>query len=209
MKKNVIELNRIKGSYVLFFCLLMMSSLIAQEQGDQYLRSLQDKFNTIKDFTANVNQSIDGKSVLSGKIFFKKENNFRIEFGNSTIVSDGITSWNFNKKENKVIITDFEEDGSVFSINFLVYQFPSQCTLKGGQDGNLKTLTLTPKSRASSLGEVTLWINNENLIEKIRTNDPASGIVELGFSNIKTNQNLPDSNFQFNPPQGSRIIDLR
>lgn len=209
MKMNIIELNRIKVSYVLFFCLSIISSLVGQEPGDQYLKSLQDKFSSIKDFTANITQSVDGRSSLSGKIFFKKQNNFRIEFGNSVLVSDGITSWNHNKKENKVIITDYEEDGSIFSINFLVYQFPSQCTLKAGQDGNLRTLTLTPKSRSSNLGEVTLWINSDNLIVKIQTNDPAAGIVELSFSIIKTNQNLPDSNFQFNPPQGSRIIDLR
>jgi len=189
--------------------LVITASLNAQNNGEAYLKSLQDKFNTIQDFTANVNQSIDGKSVLSGKIFFKKENNFRIEFGNSTIVSDGITSWNFNKKENKVIITDYEEDGSLFSINFLVYQFPSQCTLAGESDGNLRKLTLTPKSRTSNLGEVILWINNNDLIEKLQTNDLASGVVELSFSNIKINQNLPLSNFQFTAPQGSRIIDLR
>lgn len=198
-----------KISLVILAGLSMISSLAGQDQGDQYLKSLQDKFNSIRDFTANVNQSAEGKTLLTGKIFFKKQNNFRIEFGNSVIVSDGTTSWNFNKKENKVIITDYEEDGSIFSINFLVYQFPSQCTLRGGQEGNFRTLTLIPKSRTSNLGEVTLWINNENLIEKIRTNDPASGLVELSFSNIRTNQNLPDSNFQFNPPQGSRIIDLR
>ena len=189
--------------------LVITTSLNAQNNSEAYMKSLQDKFNTIQDFTANVNRSIDGKSVLSGKIFFKKENNFRIEFGNSTIVSDGATSWNFNKKENKVIITDYDEDGSLFSINFLVYQFPSQCTLAGESDGNLRKLTLTPKSRTNNLGEVILWINNNDLIEKLQTNDPASGVVELSFSNIKINQNLPISNFQFTPPQGSRIIDLR
>ena len=209
MRKYIVELNRMKMINVLFFYLLMMSSLIGQEQGDQYLKSLQDKFNSIKDFNASFNQSIDGKSSLSGKIFFKKENNFRIEFGNSTIVSDGITSWNFNKKEKKVIITDYEEDGSLFSINFLVYQFPNQCSVTGELDGNLRKLTLTPKNRTSNLGEVILWINNNDLIEKLQTNDPASGLVELSFSNIKINQNLPLSNFQFTPPQGSRIIDLR
>jgi outer membrane lipoprotein carrier protein len=194
---------------LLIFLLVLITELNAQNNGEAYLKSLQDKFKTIQDFTATVNQSIDGRASLSGKIFFKKVNNFRIEFGNSTIVSDGTTSWNFNKKENKVIITDYEEDGSLFSINFLVYQFPAQCTLKGESDGNLKKLTLTPKSRTSNLGEVNLWINQNDLIEKVQTSDPASGLIELNFSDIRINQTLPISNFQFTPPQGSRIIDLR
>lgn len=198
-----------KKIVLIIFLLVLITALNAQNNGEAYLKSLQDKFNTIQDFTATVNQSIDGRASLSGKIFFKKVNNFRIEFGNSTIVSDGTTSWNFNKKENKVIITDYEEDGSLFSINFLVFQFPAQCTLKGESDGNLKKLTLTPKSRTSNLGEVTLWINQNDLIEKVQTSDPASGLVELNFSDIRINQTLPISNFQFTPPQGSRIIDLR
>ncbi len=191
------------------FIVLFAINLFAQNTGEEYLKSLQNKFNTIKDLTANVDQMINGKSSLSVKIFFKKENNIRLEFGNSTIVSDGVSSWNYNKKENKVIISDYEEDGSLFSINFLVYQFPAQCTLKGEQDGNLRKLILTPKTRTANLGEVTLWINKENLIEKVQTNNPAIRLIELKFSDIKTNQNLSNSNFQFSPPQGSKVIDLR
>lgn len=192
-----------------FIVVFSFTGIYAQNTGEEYLNSLQNKFNTIKDLTANVDQTINGKSSLSAKIFFKKENNIRLEFGNSTIVSDGVSSWNYNKKENKVIISDYEEDGSLFSINFLVYQFPAQCTLKGEQDGNLRKLTLAPKSKTANLGEVTLWINKEDLIEKIQTNDHANRLIELKFSNIKTNQNLSNSNFQFSPPQGSKVIDLR
>lgn len=191
------------------FLMVPFISLTAQNNSETYLKSLQNKFSTIQDFTANITQSIDGRTSLSGKISFKKTNNFRIEFGSSTLISDGITSWNYNKKENKVIITNYEEDGSLFSINFLVYQFPALCTLKGELDENLRKLTLTPKSPSSNLGEVILWINKNDLIEKVQTSDPASGVIELNFSDIRVNQSLQLSNFQFTPPQGSRIIDLR
>lgn len=204
LKKIIIKL-----SFISFIFLVTVNHSYAQNEGDQYLKSLQNKFNTIKDFTASITQTIDGKPSLSGKIYFKTENNFKIEFGNSIIVSDGISSWNLNKKENKVIITDYAEDESLFSINYLVYQFPSQCTLKGESDGKFRKLTLTPKSRTSNFGEVTLWINNDDLIEKIQTYDSASGLMELNFSNIIINKNIPVSYFQFSPPQESKIIDLR
>lgn len=209
MSQNNFKSIIIKISLISLIFLLAINPLNAQNEGDQYLKSLQNKFNTIKDFTANVEQTNSSKSSLSGKIYFKKENNFRIDFGNTLIVSDGKSSWNHNKKENKVIITDYEEDGSLFSINYLVYQFPAQCDLKGEQNGNMRKLTLTPKSRTSNLGEVTLWINNDDIIEKIQTNDAASGLMELSFSNIIINQTLPVTLFQFSPPQESKIIDLR
>jgi outer membrane lipoprotein-sorting protein len=195
--------------FIKLFVVLFAFSINAQNDGASLLKALQNKFNSIQNFTANVSQFVDDKPSLNAKIFFKKENNFRIEFGNSTIISDGSTSWNYNNKENKVIITNYEEDESLFSINFLVYKFPSQCTLKGEKEGSLMKLTLIPKGRGSNLNEVTLWINNDDLIEKVQTNDPATGIIELRFSNVKTNQNLPDSNFQFSAPEGSKVIDLR
>lgn len=181
----------------------------AQDDGSLYLKALQDKFDSIQDFTANISQSMNGNASLAGKIFFKKENKFRIEYGKTLIVSDGNSSWNFNKKENKVIITNYEENESVFSINYLVYQFPAQCDVSGVQEGNFRKLTLTPKSKGSNFNEVQLWINQNDLIEKIQTNDPVSGSIELKFSLIRINRNLPESEFQFTPPEGSRIIDLR
>lgn len=207
---KIISMINLKINFLLIIIFLLPFSIItAQSDGESYLKSLQNQFNTIQDFTANIDQSISGKSSISGKIFFKKENNFRIEFGNTLIVSDGKSSWNYNMKENKVIITEYDGDGSLFSIDYLVYQFPSQCTIKGEKDGNLRKLTLTPKSRTTNLGEVTIWINENDLIEKIQTNDPAAGLMEIKFSNINLNQNLPVSNFQFSPPQESKIIDLR
>lgn len=191
------------------FVVLLAFNINAQSDGGSLLKSLQNKFNSIQDFTANINQFVNDKPSLSAKIFFKKQNNFRIEFGNSTIISDGVTSWNYNNKENKVIITNYEEDESLFSINFLVYKFPSQCTPTAEKEGSLRKLTLIPKGRSSNLNEVTLWINNDDLIEKVQTIDPAAGLIELRFSNIRTNQNLPVSNFQFSPPEGSKVIDLR
>lgn len=193
----------------IYFLVFSISAIHSQDYGEQYLKALQTKFNSIQDFTADINQFINGKSAISGKLFFKKANNFRAEFENTLLISDGVTAWNHNKKENKVIITDYEEDESLFSINFLIYQFPSQSDLYGEQEGNFRKLVLTPKSKSSNLGQVTLWINNNDLIEKINTNDPASGLIEINFKNIKINQNLPSSNFQYIPPQGSRIIDLR
>ena len=52
--------------------------------GDKLLTNLQDKFNEVKDLSAEFKQSTNGKSVISGKFFFKKkislELNSKIQF---------------------------------------------------------------------------------------------------------------------------------
>jgi chaperone LolA len=197
-----------------FINLILLLSLfavnISAQTGDKVLQSLQDKFNGISDLTADITQKINEKVNLSGKLFFKKENNLRFEFKNQTIVSDGQTSWNYNKKDNKVIISNYDKTGSnLLSINYLVYEFPKECTVSLTEAGNQKSLLLQPKTKKSNLGDVILFINKDNLIEKVKISDQNTGAIEIQFSNYKLNQKTPDSKFSFIPPEGSSVIDLR
>jgi len=180
------------------------------QSSESVLKSLQNKFDSIIDLSADVAQKSNGKSSLSGKMYFKKDNNLRIEFGNQTIVADGKTSWNYNKKNKKVIISDYDEAGSgLLSINYLVYQYPSECDLSLSSEGSKQILILKPKSNKNNLGEVKLYITKENLIDKAVISNPGSGTMEVSFSNYKLNQNLSDSKFSFKAPEGTTVVDLR
>ena len=189
---------------------LLLSTVGFTQNAESVLKSLQNKFDSITDLTADVAQKNNGQSNLTGKMYFKKENNIRLEVGNQTIVADGKTSWNYNKKNKKVIISDYDEAGSgLLSINYLVYQYPSECDLSLSTEGTSQILNLKPKSKKNNLGEVKLYISKENLIDKALISNPASGTMEVSFSNYKLNQNLPDSKFSFTEPEGTTVVDLR
>ena len=195
---------------LLSLLLFIYSTLGFAQSSESVLKSLQNKFDSITDLTTDVAQKSNGKSSFTGKMYFKKENNLRIEFGNQTIVSDGKTSWNYNKKDKKVIISDYDEAGSgLLSINYLVYQYPSECELSLSSEGNKQILNLKPKSKKNNLGEVKLYIAKENLIDKAVISNPTTGTMEVSFSNYKLNQNLSDSKFSFTPPEGTTVVDLR
>lgn len=189
---------------------LLLSTVGFTQNAESVLKSLQNKFDSITDLTADVVQKNNGQSNLTGKMYFKKENNIRLELGNQTIVADGKTSWNYNKKNKKVIISDYDEAGSgLLSINYLVYQYPSECDLSLSTEGSNQILNLKPKLKKNNLGEVKLYISKENLIDKALISNPASGTMEVSFSNYKLNQNLPDSKFSFTEPEGTTVVDLR
>jgi len=189
---------------------LFLSTVRFTQNAESVLKSLQNKFDSITDLTADVAQKNNGQSNLTGKMYFKKENNIRLELGNQTIVADGKTSWNYNKKNKKVIISDYDEAGSgLVSINYLVYQYPSECDLSLSTEGTSQILNLKPKSKKNNLGEVKLYISKENLIDKAVISNPASGTMEVSFSNYKLNQNLPDAKFSFTEPEGTTVVDLR
>jgi len=189
---------------------LLLSTVGFTQNAESVLKSLQNKFDSITDLTADVAQKNNGQSSLTGKMYFKKENNIRLELGNQTIVANGKTSWNYNKKNKKVIISDYDEAGSgLLSINYLVYQYPSECDLSLSTEGSNQILNLKPKSKKNNLGEVKLYISKENLIDKALISNPASGTMEVAFSNYKLNQNLSDSKFSFTAPEGTTVVDLR
>lgn len=195
---------------LLSLIVFVFSTLGFSQNAESVLKSLQNKFDSITDLSADVAQKSNGKTSLTGKMSFKKDNKIRIEFDNQTIVADGKTSWNYNKKNNKVIISDYDEAGSgLLSINYLVYQYPSQCDLSLSSEGSKTILILTPKSKKENLGEVKLYINKENLIDKAVIINQTTGPMEVSFANYKLNQNLSDSRFSFTAPEGTTVVDLR
>ncbi len=190
--------------------LIFFSAIAFSQNAEAVLKSLQNKFNSISTLSVDITQKTNAKSVQTGKMFFKKENNLRIEFPYQTIVSNGSTSWNYNKKNKKVIISNYDETGSgLLSINYLIYQYPSECELSLSPEGDKQILILKPKSNRNNMGVVKLYITKENLIDRAIISNKDSGTIEVLFSNYKLNQKLSDSQFTFIPPEGTAVVDLR
>ncbi len=186
------------------------TTTFSQNDAVKVLNDLQTKFDTIKDLSVDFTQTGNGKNKLTGMLVFKKENKLRIDTKNFIIVTDGTTSWNYNKKQNKVIISNYDEnDPGVFSINELVYELPAESDIELSIDNGQNVLTLTPNSYEYSFNSVKLWLSEDNLISRVLLYEAAIGKVEVKFSNYQLNQNLKDSEFLFIPPEGSRIIDIR
>ena len=115
------------------------------------------------------------------------------------------------KGSKKVIINDVDEtDPSFFSFQRIVYDYPQKCDLSSEKDGDFDVLIFVPKQN-SNLGfdEAKVSIGKDDLISKVELTGSGSEKTEVDFSNYKLNQNLADSKFKFNPPEGSSIIDLR
>jgi len=202
----------VKNIIRIFITIIFVFATTTFSQNDavKVLNDLQKKFDTIKDLSVDFTQSGNGKNKLAGMLVFKKENMLRIDTKNFIIVTDGTTSWNYNKKQNKVIISNYDEnDPGVFSIKELVYELPAESDIELSNENGQNVLTLTPNSYNYSFDSAKLWLNEDNLISKVVLNDAAIGIVKVKFSNYQLNQNLKDSEFSFTPPEGSRIIDIR
>jgi outer membrane lipoprotein carrier protein len=201
---------RVNLFFVVFISILFLNSSFAQDNAQEVLENLQTKFNTINDLSAELTQSVNGNVNLKGKIFYKKENQLRFEFKNILIVSDGETSWSYNQKDNKVVISDYESEGNeILSIRKIIFEYPESCDISTFESEGQKVLKLIPNDDTFSFNSIQLFIDSDNLITKALIDDPATGKIEIVLSKYQLNKNLPDSFFQFSPPEGSQVIDLR
>jgi outer membrane lipoprotein carrier protein len=198
---------------ILFVCLISILKLnvsFGQDSASDILQNIRDKFETINDLSADLTQSVNGNLNFNGKVYYKKENKLRFEFKNILVISDGENAWNYNQKDNKVIITDYENEGNkILSLRQIIYEYPEDCEMSTYESEGQRVLELIPKNDNFSFNFIKLYLSNDYLIKKALIDDPASGTVELSLSDYQLNKNIPDSFFQFSPPEGSQVIDLR
>jgi chaperone LolA len=202
---------------ILFF--LIIPFLVFGQDGERIISRLQEKFESIKNLSADflqLNELPDLKKPLTykGKFLFEKADKYRIEMKNSEIITDGKTIWNYNKKKKKVVIDNAENNQEIYSIKKIVYDFPAQSTISYiGKElvngDSCFAVRLNPKGKDKTFDSVKLWIDEKDLIKKFEIQNPDNTIIKFELSAIRINQNIPDDKFVFNPPQGTEIIDLR
>ncbi len=198
-----------KSAVILILSMFLWTAAYGQTDNNELLKAVQSKYNSINTLSVNFTKSSGSKEDFSGKLYLKKENKLRIELKNNTIVTDGETFWNLNKKENKVIINNYDtEEPTELSLNNFIQVYPSKSTVTSGEEGNYKTLTLEPKTADLNFTKAKLYINNNNLVEKVLI-DSNSGESTITLSGYKLNPDLPDSEFTYSPAKGIKVIDLR
>jgi len=180
-----------------------------QVQDQSMVEKLQEKFESINYLQADFNQSAGSQNSLSGKFYFKKENNYRIDLSSNTIISDGFSIWNIDKKRNKVIISNLDEDPLAFSLSDYIYNYPAKCevTEEATSDGFI--LTLSGINTDLNFKTAKLSVNQDYLIKKISVTDFGENTFILKFSNIKINDTINNSLFIYKDDGDAKIIDLR
>lgn len=195
---------------IFFLSVLLIGTALSQTDDDTLLKELQAKFDSIEDATVDFEQLHNGKNILSGVLLYKYGNKLRIDTKNLLIISDGSTSWNFNKREDKVIISNYDENSTgLLSVKELVYVFPKGCDISSTVSGDQRVLILIPNSYSVNFDEAQIWLTDDDLISKVKVTDTSMGTTEINFKNYRLNQDLSSSKFSFTPPKGSKIIDLR
>jgi outer membrane lipoprotein carrier protein len=202
----------------LFLCAFLAASILYPQSANQVIKKLQNKFNSISNFTANFSQSYfsaqgQDQGKTSGKFTYKRKNKFIVDLQNQTIVSDGQTIWNSDKRFNRVVVSNLSDDPTSFSLERFVFDYPPLCKIKIVTDDALSKgdeyIELTPKDQDMEFKYVKIWLTADGMISKLEVLDLGDIRYAFQFTDLKIDQDISVARFIFYPPKGMKIIDLR
>lgn len=149
-----------------------------------------------------------------------KSKKVRIETGSMTIVSDGATVYNYQKRNNQLTIDALGKGrASALSNPKDLFLFATNYSAKlvSSKNGSY-VLALTPNAKVQSalqaaggISTITfnLGVANDKLSIKSASAASNGQNVETGALTVKSLKSLAASQFAFNAPKGARVIDLR
>ncbi|MEZ4701405.1 MAG: outer membrane lipoprotein carrier protein LolA [Rhodothermales bacterium] len=202
--------------FVLFSVHLAAS---AQPAVTDILDRLQARYDEATTLQADFSQHLttpDGEHLpgVSGSLLLRG-NQYRVDTDAQTFVTDGQTTWIYNRYENQILVNDYVEDPSTFSLSDFLYAFDENYEVLETSEGYLdgikhEILALRPRSDESFFREVTLWVRDtDSAITRLRVIDVNEAELEFSLEHLVFNPPLNGNPFDFAPPADAELIDLR
>src|SRR5689334_20428340 len=187
---------------------------------DTLARSLQQRYQGIKDFSADFVHSYRGGVLKTqtqerGKVSVKKPSRMRWTYTvpeKKEFVSDGVKIYSYIPQDKQVIVSDVPPDNQAASPALFLAgkgDIVRDCSASYVQPTIPGTLALKLVPRRSEPDYEYLVVAVDPATLKMRaltTKDHEGGESTLVFNNLKENQGISDKEFAFTIPRGVDVI---
>ena len=187
------------------------------------VKKIKDRFSGIKTYEANfriTTEKTGNKSVQTGILRYKAPDKMIVIFQQpygQKIIANGKTMWIYIPSMNVVAEQDLKDEGGFFSsasVNGLQrlfskyhYRFLSKNQPEPQQNGpRMYTLQLKQKETRSGYRTINLWVTEDYLIMRALGETSTGKKIEIVFSDIKTDIDIPNGMFKFDMPAQARVI---
>ena len=210
---------------LLIALVVVSQALIAQgtilQPARELAQALQDRYNSIKDFSADFTQTYEGgvlrkKITERGTVLIKKPGQMRWTYTTpleKIFVSDGRMTYFYVPDDQQVRINPLPTDGRTSSaVLFFVgegnlirdFQVSYADTIT---NQNHHTLRLVPYEQQADYEWLIIEIDRKNLqINGLIAGDKQGGTSRFSLENIKENIGLTKETFTFNIPDKVNVI---
>jgi outer membrane lipoprotein carrier protein len=176
---------------------------------------------TYKDITSvkadfeQVQRSVMGEVRQKGQVRIKRPLMARWEFlapSASVMVTNGATVWVYTPATQQVIETtnigkgdgvmQLLDDLGKLEDHFEVTRFEQP----GEGEGRRYLVELVPKNATNYKRIIVEFTRKQYKLHRVVVVDAMDGEIELTFSHVKYNEDMPDSDFEFQAPENTQVI---
>jgi len=211
--------KRIYLSALVIVCVMCAVPGFAQNAQD-VLENVRKKYDSIKDLELTFSQRVTFEMArieqnTDGTLFLKKENKYRIELDEQTIVTNGKTVWSYSVQNHQVLIDNFKPDDQALTPERILTGAPGDfyATVVGKEKlGRIDAtvLKLVPKNDQSALKSLRLWVDTKEwFIKKAEVQDAGGKETTYLVNDLKVNTGVQDARFTYQIPDGAEVVDLR
>ena len=183
-------------------------------------RALQQKYDRVKDFTADFTHTYEGgvlkkKSTERGTVQIKKPGRMRWDYTmpeRKAFVSDGRKIYSYIPADKQVVVSAMpSDDEATTAVLFLAGKgsLTRDFAVSYAGDGpaDAWSLRLDPKQKQRDYDWLVIVVDRKTLqIRALTAADRQGGRSSFEFSNYRENSGLPDKTFDFKIPRGADVI---
>jgi len=202
------------------FALLYGQEIITAER---YLEMVSDHYASLRDYEANISIR-SGNSDMSGSVSHLSPHYLRIDFtrpAEQVIVFDGeqlivylpeyraILTQSTNRRAGGAGMAT-SQGLSLLRRNYVTsfVTGPNPEPLDANSSESVVKLRLTRRSISEGFREITLSINpNTRMIRRIEGRTITDGEVRFDFTNVRTNQGIPEQRFLYDTPGSANMYN--
>ena len=199
---------------ILMFFFLFTLSAFAADEAHELLARVVAKYNAASGITMKFTEQGDGESNR-GTIALRGKDKFRLELEDRVIVCNGKSIWVYTPSKKRVTIDVYKSGKNSLSPEFFIAKVPANATASIiGTDGTVRRLALSPpESDADAWGmikKVVVDVDKETaVIHRVEITDMNAAVRVVTVQSSKLDSHVPDSAFEFTPPEGTSVVDLR
>ena len=216
-------MNHLSFSLRSLFAFLLVAFIgqapVRAQQSEDALQRLQEKYEAIEALQAEFSQTMSSpysntENKFTGQVVLK-DNQYRVETGTQTLVTNGETTWIYSPGENQVLINDYKEDETTFSLNDFLFNYHDRYEVTGTKavqlDGEKHLrIRMKPKRKNDFFREMTLWMRDRDaMVTRLEVVDRNDTRMTYVLTDIKLNPQVSSQTFSFTPPQEAEVVDLR
>src|SRR5262245_60939250 len=199
--------------------LLLLGPLQTRPPAADTARALQEKYDRVKDFTADFTQVYEGgvlkkKSSERGTVQIKKPGKMRWDYtapDRKEFVSDGRKVYSYIPADKQVIVSPVpRDDEATTAVQFLAGKGnltrDFSVSYADGGPADAWTLRLDPRQKQRDYDWLLLVIDPRTLeIRGLTAADQQGGRSTFTFTNYRENTGVADKVFEFKIPRGTDV----